>query len=331
MEIFLSIIVPVYNVEAYLKYCLDSILKSTLPAHEILLVTGESTDSSNIICRKYEKQFSNVRVICQDQRGLSNARNCGLCRSKGKYIVFIDSDDFLDSESFEKTVDYLYQNQTENLEVLISDFKLVNKNGDLVGERRQIDDILESIPSPLNLEKFLNKKKNYWNVWRYIYKKTFLMKHGLLFKENYLSEDIEFSTRVIVDMEKYAFYHNPYYCYRMRREGSLVNCVTQKNAEDLMTVLESSIKYIEIEDDKVRKHLKKKLLDEYLLSYLMMLDAPLNSKREIKSIINHKIHLIERDKRYVWLVPVLKIREGEFWARLLRLCRCIKRNCKCLR
>ncbi len=98
----LSVVVPVYNVEKYLKECIDSILAQTLKPLEIILVDDGSKDKSGQICDEYEKEYSCIKVIHKKNAGLGMARNTGIENSTGDYIIFIDSDDYIDSDYFEQ-------------------------------------------------------------------------------------------------------------------------------------------------------------------------------------------------------------------------------------
>ena len=94
-RIIVSIIVPIYNTEKYLRKCVDSILKQTYENLEVILVNDGSPDNSLEICREYERLDSRVKVINKKNGGLSSARNAGLEICTGKYITFVDSDDYL--------------------------------------------------------------------------------------------------------------------------------------------------------------------------------------------------------------------------------------------
>lgn len=96
-----SIIIPVYNVENYLKKCLDSILNQSYKEFELILVDDGSTDSSRIICKEYEKKDTRVKVVCQKNQGSGNARNAGIKEASGKYCYFPDSDDILTENALE--------------------------------------------------------------------------------------------------------------------------------------------------------------------------------------------------------------------------------------
>ena len=91
----ISVIIPVYNVEKYLSRCIESVLNQTYRNLEIIIVDDGSTDDSLNICRRYEKKDKRIKVIHQDNGGLSSARNKGLMNSTGEYISFVDSDDWL--------------------------------------------------------------------------------------------------------------------------------------------------------------------------------------------------------------------------------------------
>lgn len=97
-----SVIIPVYNVEKYLKKCLDSVVNQTYKNIEIIIVNDGSTDNSFQICKDYEKKYHNIKVINQNNQGLSAARNKGIDESIGEYIAFIDSDDYYDLDTIEK-------------------------------------------------------------------------------------------------------------------------------------------------------------------------------------------------------------------------------------
>ena len=98
----ISVIVPVYNVEQYLRQCLDSILNQTYQEIEVLLINDGSTDASDEICREYAERDNRIRYFVKENGGLSDARNYALDRATGEYVTFVDSDDFLMEQALEK-------------------------------------------------------------------------------------------------------------------------------------------------------------------------------------------------------------------------------------
>lgn len=137
----ITIIVPVYNVEKYLKRCIDSILAQTYSHFELLLINDGSTDTSALICQEYVQQDERVHLIHQENAGPSAARNTGIASAKGDYVTFIDSDDFVESDYLETLIEAALKNQSD---IAISNFNSFN-------EERQ--SYLFSITSDMYFEK----------------------------------------------------------------------------------------------------------------------------------------------------------------------------------
>ena len=117
-----SIIIPVYNVEKYLSQCLDSILNQDFTDFELILVDDGSTDRSGEICDQYKSKDSRVNVIHQENSGQATARNAGTKASKGEYIIYIDSDDFIISNDFLSELYSSINNNKVDLNFLNNDF-----------------------------------------------------------------------------------------------------------------------------------------------------------------------------------------------------------------
>lgn len=236
--IFLSIIIPVYNVEKYLKQCLESILVCDLQNTEIILVNDGSTDTSGDICNDYAKEQSNIVLINQKNGGLSKARNTGIKVSHGKYVLFLDSDDFVIKDSLKECYEFILksykQDDKQGFDMIINDFYRCSENGKIFEETLQVPKQLDED----YLSEFVSTKGCYWNVWRVIYKKQFLLNNDLWFKEGYLCEDIDFTTRAFLCRGKMIFVHMPYYCYRMGRADSIMNVVSYYRVYSIVTIIE---------------------------------------------------------------------------------------------
>ena len=109
----ISVIVPVYNVEKYIKKCLDSIIYQTYKNIEIILVDDGSTDNSGIICDVYKERDKRIKVIHKKNNGVSAARNTGIENANGKWISFVDSDDWIDKNYFEILISKIYNNDID--------------------------------------------------------------------------------------------------------------------------------------------------------------------------------------------------------------------------
>ena len=286
----LSIIVPVYQVEKYLKTCIKSMLDCHGFSYEIILVVKPSCDKSEYIANDMQKEYSDrVRVVTQDGDGLSNARNVGLRYAIGDYVAFFDSDDYIDATAFSNLMKSLKSRMP--VDAVISDYYIVGNSDNI----SQVDTIEgeELIYDNVYLEVFLKKRRNYWNAWQYVLRRTFLLENKLLFLEGVYSEDIEFATGVVLTAKRFAFYGKPYYYYRIGREGSLANKVTLKHVVDLMDMLSISIKRILKADFLYKDILIDKLSLQYILSFVMIYDVDLDDKNKSKEYIvkNKKIYL----------------------------------------
>ena len=139
-----SVIIPVYNVEKYLEECLDSVCNQTLANIEIICVNDGSTDGSVDILNAYAEKDDRIKIISQSNQGLGASRNNGLKASSGKYILFLDSDDYIDLTSLEKLVDNIVSNDSDMVLFKFQNFD-DNKNLHKRGIDFKIDDIFGEI------------------------------------------------------------------------------------------------------------------------------------------------------------------------------------------
>lgn len=178
----ISIIVPVYNIEKYLNQCLKSLINQTLKSIEIILIDDGSTDSSGLICDEYSKKYSNIVVIHQKNQGQSCARNAGLRKATGEYVMFVDGDDWIRNEACEKL--YLYAKRADadvvwadvlnekNKKMRKKAFRFHNFNKIITGEEFLIDSI----------------DSNSYDIvpWLKILKRDFVINNKLFFLEGCL-------------------------------------------------------------------------------------------------------------------------------------------------
>ena len=300
----LSIIVPVYQVEKYLKTCIKSMLDCHGFSYEIILVVKPSCDKSEYIANEIQKEYSDrVRVVTQDGDGLSNARNVGLRYAIGDYVVFFDSDDYIDATTFSGLMQSLEIRMP--VDVVISDYYIVGNSDNI----SQVDTIEgeELIYDNVYLEVFLKKRRNYWNVWQYVLRRTFLLENRLFFLEGVYSEDIEFATGIILTAKKFAFYGKPYYYYRIGREGSLANKVTLKHVVDLMDMLEISMARADSSDVHLKDVIRDKLSLQYILSFVMIFDVDKDERKKAVDKIESKKLLYKNDRNSLLKKMILKL------------------------
>lgn len=132
-----SVLVPVYNVEEYIDCCIQSLISQTYKNFEIILVDDGSKDKSGSICDTYKEHYDNIKVIHKKNQGLISARRIGLNNASGKYIVFVDSDDFLDNNALEKIHNIISKHDTD---VVIYKWKTIDENNNLISD--SIDGVL---------------------------------------------------------------------------------------------------------------------------------------------------------------------------------------------
>lgn len=206
----ISIIVPIYNVEKYLERCLTSLLNQTYNNYEIICINDGSQDNCDKILANYQKQYANIRVIKQENKGLSVARNNGLKNACGEYILFIDSDDTIHPQTLETLYYFIEKNNAD-----IVSFKLKKCSQDnIVYDKFTIQDIDNKVIT--NPIKNINQKKYkiYYNVCTKIYNRKIL--DGIEFIPNIHYEDYPHTYAVLskspkivaIDKELYFYYLN---------------------------------------------------------------------------------------------------------------------------
>lgn len=207
----ISIIVPIYNVEKYLRDCIESIINQTYKEIEILLINDGSTDSSLEICEEYAKKNDKIKIINKKNGGLSDARNVGLEHATGKYIMFVDSDDFLALNCCE--VLYNAINGTE-FEFITANYAFTNNDG-IPWKKPMFSEKFEN--SILNIDDY---KKSFYlmnsTVWNKIFKKEFIDSNNLRFEIGLLAEDAVFTTLAFLKAKKTYYIKDVVYYYRQR-------------------------------------------------------------------------------------------------------------------
>lgn len=220
----LSVIVPVYNVSKYLAKCLDSLLCQDLRAdeYEIIVVNDGSTDNSGEIAAEYADKYSNIVLINQENQGLSGARNTGINVAQGKYIQFVDSDDYLETNVLKTLVDKM---ESDNLDVLRFNYQNVNENYEVYEpykEHKPFVDYRDEICDGLT---FLTERLGYaCYAVQFIIKSELLKMDGNLFKTGIYFEDTEWTPRILTQAQRVTSTDFMVYNYLLR-SGSITNSV----------------------------------------------------------------------------------------------------------
>ncbi len=225
-----SIIIPVYNVEKYIQKCLESVVNQSYSNIEIIIIDDGSLDKSNLIYTEFALLDPRIQVHKKTNGGLSSARNLGIEKAVGKYIFFVDSDDYIDSLSVEKLVGISEENGLDMLRGRYT--TCYDQSPKIYEEQKFIETKVQLGINYLNL----NLKKNSYKpmAWLYFYKLEFLRNYKLKFKEGRLHEDEEFTLRALYYAKKVLDTNYNIYYYLIREESITTKKDKRKNIESLI-------------------------------------------------------------------------------------------------
>lgn len=260
-EYMFSIIVPVYNVEDYLERCVDSLLLQESRNYEIILVDDGSADGSGRICDEYAGKDGRVRVFHRQNGGPSAARNYGITKARGKYILFADSDDTV-SERLCAVLEQVFARFPESD---MAAFGALEMNGE---ETEGLQSSFSEEPTVWSghdyvLECYRNRNLNAV-VWMYAYRRDFLTGNGLYFREGIFHEDVDFIPRALLKADRIASIPDQLYCYRVREGSISTRKNKEKNIRDLFAVLEEQCILADRQEPELRKWMRNGILDSYL-------------------------------------------------------------------
>ena len=241
----LSIIVPIYNVESYLRKCVDSLLAQdyeNYEDYEIILVDDGSPDKCPAICDDYAAQYDYIRVIHRENGGLSAARNSGIEVAKGKYVMFVDSDDYVEPNVLGRLMAYIERDNLDVLRYRLQYVRIKNERVSELGNEREYEvyNPYKSDPfkgndyseEPIDGVSFLNSRMSTaCYAWQFILKRVLLescfFTHGIYF------EDTDWTPRMLVKAKRVASTNIVVYNY-LQREGSITNAVNRSKQKKVL-------------------------------------------------------------------------------------------------
>lgn len=210
-NVLVSVIIPIFNSQAYLRECLNSIVEQTYMQLEIIMVNDGSTDDSLTICREYEKKYNNFIVIDSTNCGVSTARNKGLNKATGKYIQFVDSDDILYPTAIEEKV-HMMEGKTAQL--MISDYKFIRNKMEKNGCISLISQKEMTLEEYVNYFSFNPTSLFFGVLWNKFYLTRLIRESELQFNsESSFSEDFEFNLEYLRYVEKIIYQPHIHYGY----------------------------------------------------------------------------------------------------------------------
>ena len=254
----ISIVVPIYNVDQYLEKCLDSILAQDYFDYEVLLINDGSNDNSEEICLRYKNDHPNFFYYKKENGGLSDARNYGIPYTKGEYICFIDSDDYIRKDYLSKLH---AKAQEENSDIVICDYY----------DKYEDKEIIRKGKANLNDDELKDYLLSAPNAWNKLYKKELFKNNHIEYAKGLYYEDLATTPLLLLNAKKISYVDEALYYY-VQRSGSIMNQVTYNSKnDDIFDVInriseyyKNNNKYEEYKDEFEYITIKR-LLHDYVL------------------------------------------------------------------
>lgn len=284
----LSFVIPVYNAEEYLKECLDSVV-CQLAGNELILVDDGSTDSSGSICDKYAAEHASIKVLHTENKGASHARNLGVEVAQGTYIVFMDSDDFINADFVDQ-----FRRSNFTADVVFYSMKKMLQNGQHI----QMDDGIsaQTVSCKTAQEVLLHIS----SCPRFpaspcgkLVRREFLKSNQIKFAFNRISEDYDWTYQLLAHCKSFDFFEGGLYTYRQRPQSrsSLGN---SKSVEDQLVILTSWEKRDVTKE--FRQYLNSFLAYEYAMILPFYGELSKKEKKRYRHEIRRCAHLLRYGK-----------------------------------
>lgn len=270
----ISVIVPIYNVAPYLKRCIDSIIRQTYTNLEIILVDDGSTDGSSEMCDMFRKQDRRIKVIHKANGGLVSARKAGIVESKGEYVAYVDSDDWIECDMYYQLVTHIVQNNAD----IVTSGVYRNYPNDTIDEFDNIQEGIydleriknEILPIVMYTGKFYEAGINI-HIYNKLFKRELLLKHQLRVNDTIrVGEDAALVYPYILDVNKIVIVHKCFYHYCIRQNSIMANGYQDelKGYKDIHRIIKAQMeKYKECKNNLIMQL-------NYFMIYVLLLKEP---------------------------------------------------------
>lgn len=264
-NIKLSIIIPIYNCEKYIKDCIDSIVNQNLDSFELILVNDCSNDRSWKICKSYSK-IDNVRYIEHKMnKGPGIARNTGVNIARGQYVFFMDGDDLLEPETLAMIFDKI---AVDNVDYIFLNHKIISEDGTVLNNKPRTNYYGQEV------KEFFDQVigcTHRFPVWRFVINRNCISKFDLKFSEAYIQEDVILTWKLIIQTKRVTFINSEVYCYR-KNNNSLTEEVGRNPEYDADRIIHSVVDgaefYQKIIQDTEKQERSRKYFRTVALKYL---------------------------------------------------------------
>ena len=285
----ISIVIPVYNVEKYLERCLQSVVDQTYKDIEIILVDDGSTDESKIICDLYESNDSRIKVIHKENGGLSDARNAGIDIAKGKYISFIDSDDYVEKDYIKSMYDAI---KKDNSDISVSLHVIKYENGKTKFKfENQCDKIVNAKQA---LEMMLYDDGLDLSAWGKLYKTVFF--NNIKFPKGRIFEDAATTYKLMDKAEKISLVNQYLYNY-MIRNNSISSGKFNEKKMDLISSTKEMSDFVSQKYPDLQRACDRRLMYAYLSTITQL--AKSNEQKKYCDLKKELMTYIKKNGRKV--------------------------------
>ena len=294
----LSILVPAYNVENYIEECIDSLLDLDTN-YEIIIINDGSTDNTKQILKKYKK-IKYIKIINQENMGIAHTRNNLLKNATGKYIFFIDSDDYINKEKFNELL-----KKVNNQDLILFNYNIFNNNN-------------KKVKKNIFNENFINIKKNKDLFFKLISKRndlylwTFLIKRELITKSNinflpYLFEDLQFLINVIYYSKTIEFINLDIVNYRINRENQVTKVHSYENISHRIIMSDLTIKQVKKYNlsNKLKILLFKRIANIYYSAIPLINDKTKEEQELLKDLIDNYNYILKYSSKKTLILKIL--------------------------
>jgi glycosyltransferase involved in cell wall biosynthesis len=293
----ISIIVPVYKVEKYLRKCVDSLIAQTYPNIEILLVDDGSPDSCPMICDGYANIYKNIRSFHKTNGGLSDARNYGTRQAAGNWIVYVDSDDYVLPDYIK---DLWLLKEKHDADLAMAWVIRVDESGKTLGRKLSFNDFSISGQDAI-FEIYENGTHVGWNAYNKLYSRDILLQ--IPFPDGYY-EDMACMYKILEKSNKVAIGDfNQNYCY-VQRSGSILNSHLSEKHFHIFEICDEFVQFVE------SKYPSHKALKAVIIAKatIQMLHSQIMDKNSFERIFNRNIILFRKNMLRVLLALRLNAR-----------------------
>lgn len=280
-QALVSVIVPVYNTEKYVREALNSVIAQTYSNLEILVIDDGSTDGSGAICDEFQRRDPRVRVVHQENRGLSGARNTGLRLMRGEFVAFLDSDDRYYSKMIETMIRSMEKSGSE-----ISECRVLNA----AAQTKQRTPVSEGVFSAKEIFHLIMKRQANCYVWDKVYRSE--LWQGVRFPEGHYYEDMAVILDVLFRAERICLIRDKLVYYR-NRPNSITKDVSETNTRDYIWGTMKLSRFVEAhrelfsddEDNEIKRYVLRKFLGRYNHVYRLDADRSVKSRAVLRAAI----------------------------------------------